>query len=139
MTNTDGDSKILKTDVLGRVRTPAARRQQLLDEFEKSGASGAKFAELVGVKYQTFASWMQERRRQRNATTKRQAVKSSASAVRWLEAVAGKTNGLWDGVGPAQMLLLHLPGNARLELTCATQIPLAVALVRALEKSAVPC
>ena len=61
MTNTDGGSKILKTDALGRVRTPAARRQQLLDEFEKSGASGAKFAELVGVKYQTFASWMQGR------------------------------------------------------------------------------
>jgi hypothetical protein len=29
------------------VRTPAARREQLLDEFERSGVSGAKFAELT--------------------------------------------------------------------------------------------
>ena len=34
MTNTDDASKILKTDALGRVRTPAARREQLLDEFD---------------------------------------------------------------------------------------------------------
>ncbi len=47
MTNTDDGSKILKTDALGRVRTPAARREQLLDEFERSGVSGAKFAELT--------------------------------------------------------------------------------------------
>jgi hypothetical protein len=39
---------LLKTDVLGRVRTPAARREQLLDEFERSGTSGQRFAELVG-------------------------------------------------------------------------------------------
>ena len=30
---------VLKTDVLGRVRTPAARREALLDEFERSGLS----------------------------------------------------------------------------------------------------
>jgi hypothetical protein len=49
-------ASLLKTDVLGREKTPAARREQLLDEFEKSGASGQQFAELVGVKHQTFAT-----------------------------------------------------------------------------------
>ncbi len=49
------DGTILKTDVLGRVKTPPTRREQLLDEFDRGGLSGAKFAELAGIKYQTFA------------------------------------------------------------------------------------
>jgi hypothetical protein len=59
MTNTETGIQVLKTDALGRVRTPAERREQLLDEFEKSGASGQQFAELAGIKYQTFATWVQ--------------------------------------------------------------------------------
>ena len=109
MTNTDGDSKILKTDVLGRVRTPAARRGQLLDEFERSGTSGAKFAELAGLKYQTFASWVQQRRRQRKAAAKSQVTKSSAFTVRWLEAVVARTTNPIDGDDAT--LPVHLPGG----------------------------
>ena len=45
------DSLILKTDSRGRLRTPAQRREQLLDEFERSGLNGAKFAALSGIKY----------------------------------------------------------------------------------------
>ena len=55
---------VFKQDGLGRVRMPAARREQLLDEFERSGLSGKKFAALAGIKYQTFATWAQKRRRQ---------------------------------------------------------------------------
>ena len=55
MTNTTPtDAVILKTDALGRVRTPAARRERLLDEFEGSGMSGVQFAEYVGI---TFRRW----------------------------------------------------------------------------------
>ena len=52
MTNTTEDtgSPLLKSDALGRVRTPPERREQLLDEFERSGISGIKFAELTGLK-----------------------------------------------------------------------------------------
>jgi hypothetical protein len=53
----------LKTDDLGRVRTPQARRESLLDEYERSGLSGAKFAALTGIKYSTFATWAQRRRK----------------------------------------------------------------------------
>jgi DNA-binding transcriptional regulator YiaG len=35
----------------------------LLAEFERSGVSGKKFAALVGVNYQTFASWRQQRKK----------------------------------------------------------------------------
>ena len=57
------DEQVLKTDTLGRVKTPLARREQLLDEFEHSGLSGMKYATLVGIKYPTFASWLYKRRR----------------------------------------------------------------------------
>ena len=50
MTPTTLPDEILKTDVMGRVRTPKARRQALLEEFERSGVSGKKFAGLVGVR-----------------------------------------------------------------------------------------
>ncbi|MES1180505.1 MAG: hypothetical protein ABUL66_01440 [Verrucomicrobiota bacterium] len=45
------------------MKTPQARREQLLDEFERSGVPGLKFAELAGIKYPTFAPWVQKRRR----------------------------------------------------------------------------
>jgi len=55
---------ILKQDRQGRVMTSAARREELLDEFERSGLSGPRFAVLAGIKYQTFATWARKRRRQ---------------------------------------------------------------------------
>ena len=129
MTNTDDGSKILKTDALGRVRTPAARREQLLDEFERSGVSGAKFAGLTGLKYQTFASWVQRRRR--GPTARANTPGDPASTVRWLEAVVGTVAD--NQKDPA--LPLHLPGGTCREISCAAQIPLAAALLRALEKA----
>jgi len=48
MTNTtEAVEAVIKTDVLGRMKTSAGRRESLLDEFERSGLSGAKFAALV--------------------------------------------------------------------------------------------
>lgn len=41
------------------------RREALLDEYEKSGLSAKKFALLVGMKHQTFATWATMRRKQR--------------------------------------------------------------------------
>jgi hypothetical protein len=128
-------ASLLKTDVLGRVKTPAARREQLLDEFERSGASGQQFAELVGVKYQTFATWVQQRKRRRAVSTKGKTSKGPAAKVRWLEATVGKvTDHPSDSSLPVQ-----LPGGARLEISCSKQIPLAAALVRALEKPPASC
>jgi hypothetical protein len=129
MTNTTEDSgtQLLKSDALGRVRTPPERREQLLDEFERSGISGVQFAELTGLKYQTLATWLQQRKRRRAATTKRK----TPAKVRWLEAVVGKT--VDHGTGSS--LPVQLPGGARLEITSPRQVPLATALLRALEKA----
>lgn len=65
MTSMTLPDEVLKTDVLGRVRVKKARRNALLDEFERGGTSAQAFAKMVGVKYQTFASWVQKRRRAR--------------------------------------------------------------------------
>ncbi len=134
MNTTLAEQTILKTDVLGRVKTPAVRREQLLDEFERSGLPGLKFAELVGIKYQTFATWIQKRRRQRGdyPAAKIQAAKKR---VRWLEAVVAATPGAMVKAG-GSLLTLHLSGGARLEIGDAQQIEMAAALLRALQK---PC
>ena len=134
MNTTPTDEVILKQDVLGRVKTPQARREQLLDEFERSGLPGLKFAELAGIKYQTFATWAQKRRRQRGdyAAGKITAAKKS---VQWLEAVLAPPPGAVVKTGGLS-LVLHLPGGARVEISDAKQVELAAALVRSLQK---PC
>jgi transposase-like protein len=45
------------------VNCPKERREQLLEEYAKSGMSQAAFARRVGVRYPTFAHWVQEHRR----------------------------------------------------------------------------
>jgi hypothetical protein len=51
-----------RPDRLGRVRTPRSRRQELLAEYDRSGLSQAAFARRAGVRYQTFAHWVQGKR-----------------------------------------------------------------------------
>lgn len=41
-------------------------REAVLDEFERGAMSGQAFARLHGIKYTTFASWIQKRRRKRS-------------------------------------------------------------------------
>jgi transposase-like protein len=54
-----------RPDRLGRMRTPRSRREELLAEYERSGLSQAAFARRAGVRYPTFAHWVQERRSER--------------------------------------------------------------------------
>jgi len=60
--------RVLKQDARGRVWTPPEQREAVLDEFEKSGLPAVQFATHLGVKYPTFASWVQKRRKAREAT-----------------------------------------------------------------------
>lgn len=132
MNTTLADEVVLKQDVLGRVKTPKARREQLLDEFERSGLPGLKFAELAGIKYQTFATWAQKRRRPRGdyAAGELTAAKKS---VQWLEAVMAPGAAVKAG---DLFLVLHLPGGVRVEISDVKQVEMAAALVRALQR---PC
>jgi transposase-like protein len=68
-----------KPDRLGRVRTPPARRAELLAEYERSGLSQAAFARRAGVRYPTFAHWVQERRRAGGTVVTTPAVAAASS------------------------------------------------------------
>jgi DNA-binding transcriptional regulator YiaG len=120
------DEVVLKTDTRGRVQTSAARREQILDEFERSGLSGKKFAAVVGIKYPTLASWASQRRRERGLPPM---VKRSKT-LRLLEAVVEESG------GDKKPLVLELPGGARMEIKDAGQAVLAGALLRTLAQ---PC
>lgn len=108
-------------DSKGRVRTSREQRRLILAEFERSGLSAARFAQRTGLKYSTLAGWVQRYRRPKR--------RSAGQPVRLLEAVMA-------AAPPSAALQVQLPGGARLEIHEASQVPLAVALVRALEK---PC
>jgi transposase-like protein len=129
----ESTQQLLKTDTRGRVRTPRQRREALLDEYERSGTSASQFAKLSGVNYQTFAGWVQQRRRQRSV-----AGVQTVGAPRLLEAlVEGR-----HFVGGSQGLRVELPGGARMELTERSQAALAAALLRELAQtsaSSLPC
>lgn len=123
------NSLILRTDARGRVFTPIERREALLAEYARSGLSGKEFARLAGVKYSTFQYWRQCRKGRSGGS--KSTTPAPGQPVAWLEAVVQQA-------APASTsgLVLHLPGGVRAEITSGASIPLAAALVRALEK---PC
>lgn len=124
------EPNLIRTDALGRARHTREQRERILDEYERSGLSGAKFAAVCGVKYQTFATWLQRRTRQRNEYPKGQPRRKAAAEVRWLEASVQPAAASNTG------LLLQLPGGVLTQVSNEHHIALAAALVRALEK---PC
>ena len=134
------EETILKTDGRGRVRTPVEQREALLDEFERSGVSGMKFAQLAGIKYATFANWIQKRRRARHPEAERSSESGGPTSgmvaptkpVRLFEAFVGRD----ATVG----LQIELPGGARMRVESAGQARLAAELLRLLSVAgARPC
>jgi hypothetical protein len=127
--------QILKVDAAGRVWTPRAQREAALDAFERSGWPATKFAAHIGVKYPTFAAWRQQRRRQGGAgqATSELAGRSPA-ALQWVEASVEGAVADRSGV-----LVVQLPGGARLEVADAAQARLAGQLLRALGEGGAGC
>jgi len=104
-----------------------------LDEFERSGLSGTKFAQLSGLKYQTLAAWAARRRKQRGqAAPATQAVDS----VRWLEAVVGQAQA---PASPLAVVNVRWPNGVWIEVAEFQQVRLAAALVQALAKAPALC
>ena len=137
MTSTQSSGQILKTDSLERLRTPRQRKEQLLDEFERSGLSGPKFSQLAGLKYSTFAAWVAKRKRVRSSGTPAPATKplGEPAQVQWLEAVVNQAK---DATGKPSMLTVYFGKDARAEIADARQAELAAALLLALNKPS-PC
>ena len=86
----------------------------------------AKFAVFVGVKYPTFASWVQKRRRQRKGGE----VAGRPAALQWVEAAVEV---------PGAGLRVELLGGARIEIADEAQAKLAAVLLRALAPEGPRC
>jgi lambda repressor-like predicted transcriptional regulator len=111
-------------DSKGRVRVSKAQRELILAEFERSGVSGAQFAQRTGLKYSTLAGWLQRYRRAKS--------RRCARSVRLLEAVVAEV----PSSGDKNPLVLELPGGAKVQIVDARQAALAAVLLRTL---AGPC
>ena len=135
MAETQPGSEILPTDRRGRVRVTRDRRDQLLNEFEKSQLSAAQFAQVTGLKYSTFAAWVNKRRRRRATQPPELPAPARDSAVHWLETVIDGPQGSLPASTSA--LKVRLPSGATMEITQASQADLAAAFLRAWEKK--PC
>ena len=136
MTESDSSSSpsLIKTDALGRMRTSPERREMLLREFERNGLSGAEFAAMIGIKYQTFAGWRQRRARGRRS---RAVARVPAKApLRLIEAVVAVKP---DTTRSEDQLIIHLPGGGRMELSDARQVPLVSELMKSLPTTGSPC
>ena len=101
-----------------RPRTTPARRVQLLAQFERSGLSAAVFARRRGLRYSTFCGW-----RQRQAKAK--------PAVGFVQVELPCAD-------PPAGLVIELGPSARMHLTDAPSIALAVRLLQALS-APTPC
>jgi hypothetical protein len=131
----DERDQILKQDSRGRVWTPREQRDAILDEFERSGLPATKFSAHVGVKYATFANWVQKRRKARRVAA---AVSDPGGALgpmaTWVEAARDTRV-----PGSGRTLLVHLPGGARLEIADESQALLAANLLHALSHGGARC
>ena len=126
------------------MRVPERRREALLDEFERSGASGAEFARLAGIKYATFAGWVLKRRKQRGRSARTTPSSPaglddavvSAGPVRLFEALVeeGSAAGR-DAVG-VRGLLIELPGGSRMLVESPVQLQMAAELVALIAQNA---
>ena len=140
MSTTTTGERLLKVDSRGRVRTPAKRRKALLKEFAGSGLSARKFAALVGVRYSTFAHWVQRFRAEGGEIAPVQSAAPVSPAevpVRWMEAIVA--GGTAMAAPEPRGLCVRLPGGAQMEIAAVGQVKLAVQLLRALAEGPRPC
>jgi hypothetical protein len=117
---------ILKRDATGRVHYSREQRKALLDEFERSGLKGAAFVRTVGIRYPTFANWIQQRRHARGDYYRNgaRAATPGPGRPRWIEAtMAGAA---------APPLCVDLPCGSRLLVGDARQAELAAHLLQSL-------
>ena len=123
---TSSEPEVCKVDRRGRVHVPAARREALLDECERSGTSAPEFARLVGVKYATLAGWRAKRQRQRALAERPESVAPTLQLFEALvEAVPSSAP-----AGPG--LVIELPGGGRAVVSAPGHVSWAAELLRLL-------
>jgi len=111
------------------VWTSPERREAILDDFESSGMSGKAYARMHGIKYSTFAYWIQVRRRKRGDYERKQSGKQARQELALAEVVMASQPTNNSG------LRVELPGGAVLVVKDAGQAAVAAELIRLVNKS----
>ena len=126
--------QILSQDVRGRVLVTRERRESLLEEYDRSGMSGVRFAKYIGIKYTTLAYWLKRRRchREREKLLMKAEVgtESGRSSGTWIEAVVDKNGS--PARGPAGALRIYFAGGAYCQINSTAEVALAAELLRGL-------
>src|SRR5260370_22185147 len=99
--------EIMSQDAQGRVLVSRERRESLLQEYDRSGMSGGKFAQYVGIKYSTLPYWLQSRRRHPEGVKLLMKAGADTEAGRsnagWIEAVADTGSQRRLPIGPLRI------------------------------------
>ena len=138
MTSTIDPTEVVAQDARGRVRVSRERRAAVLEQFDASGMSAARFAEWCGVKYPTLVGWLQRRRRPGGQPAPDAAPPTGGGKVRWLEAVIGAGAQGAPGSDPGT-LVIHLPGGASLGVRDELSARLAARVLAALAREGAGC
>lgn len=128
----DRDTGLIRADQTGRLRFTADQRRVLLDAFENSSQSASRFAAQHGIKYTTFANWVQKRRADRPAVAQSSAMAPARPLL--LAEVSCEETSRTPGACPA--LEVCLPGGVKFAIDGMVQVPLAAAFIRELSR---PC
>jgi hypothetical protein len=105
-------------------------REALLEEYDRSGMRGVKFAQYLGIKYSTLAHWLQSRRRRRGREKLLLEARADAAVGKstegWIEAVV---EGSAPRVSAGGSLRIYFAGGAYAQINSAGEAALAVELL----------
>lgn len=125
------NESLLKTDRIGRLRYTPEQKKTMVDAYRASGLSAPRFAAHHGVNYQTLVSWIKKDKQSLAPTTPDSPSSRFFSLIPTV--IEGSGHPAADGA-----MEISLPGGARLSITSANHVALAVALIRELEQAR-PC
>lgn len=120
-------TNIIRQDSKGRTRSTAQQRAGLLEEFNRSGLSAKRFAELAGVRYHTFWTWLNRSRSTggEGSTCTPVSQTPPRPAINFIELLPDtRSNGLQ----------VQLPGGAIILVKGATDLSLAAQLLQVLKE-----
>lgn len=125
------NESLLKTDRIGRLRYTSEQKKTMVDAYRTSGLSAPRFAAHHGVNYQTLVSWIKKDKQASPTTTPDCSPSKLFSLIPTVIEEGGNR-----AAGDA--MEIALPGGARLSITSANHVALAVALIRELQHAR-PC
>ncbi len=116
---------LLKTDSSGRVQRSRDEQEAILDAFEQSAMSGAQFARMHGINYQTFCYWRTRRRKALRNTDVPKV--DSCADFNFIEVTS-------HSLAPANSgsIEIQIGSQTRISMTSSQQAPILAALIKEL-------